>query len=147
MITQDRKPPFLLQIVAGLFIFEGVCAIIEMIISPFYGRFFFDFNIFCLRIGKGMLKGNPKSREWALIFIYLGFLVIPVVSWVFTGFSGTFYFKLFGIKIQEIDPWIFICFAMGSLLLTFFELYVMHRADTRAFFKPIDPVASLETDS
>ncbi|MEL6254792.1 MAG: hypothetical protein AAFR87_22460 [Bacteroidota bacterium] len=146
MITQDRKPPILLQIVAYLFIFDGICAIIEMVISPFYGRFFFDFNIFCLRIGKGMLKANPKSREWALIFIYLGFLLIPAISWVLTDFSGTFYFKLFGIKIQEINPGVFICFAMGSLLLTFFELYVMYRADTRAFFKPIDPWAPIETE-
>jgi len=139
MITQDRKPPILLQIVAGLFIFEGICAIIEMVISPFYGRIFFDLNIFCLRIGKGMLKGNPKSREWALIFIYLGFLLIPLISWVLTDFSGIFYFKIFGIQIQEIDPWIFICFAVGSLLLTLFELYVMYRADTRSYFKSINP--------
>lgn len=134
MITQDRKPPILLQIVAWLFIIEGIFAILEMIISPFYGRLFFDFGLFCLPIGKRMLKGDPKSREWALLFIYLGFILVPIISWILMDASGPFYLKVFGIRIQEIDASIFLLFAIGSMLLTLFELYVMYRADTKQFF-------------
>ena len=80
-----QPAPASLKIVAALFIFGGICSAIEVIVSLMYGHININFGVLGLFIGPGLLRFSSGWRTCALVFLWIGFILTPIIALVFNG--------------------------------------------------------------
>lgn len=132
MDRTDNPTP--LRIVAGLFIFSGICAIIEIVVGLLHSHVDLNFGVLCLWIGPGLLRHNRTWRTWALVFLWFGLILLPVFCLFALG-RGALDLKFFGVIVGKVSPLLGIAFAVPLYCLILWQYRVLTRPDIRALFQ------------
>jgi hypothetical protein len=128
-----HKNPISLRIVAVLFVLAGIFAVIEVIVSLMYSHISLNLSVLCLWIGPGLLRHDRTWRTWALVFLWIGLIFIPLFCMIALG-RDTVDFKLFGIPAGQIPAAYGIVGAIAIFLLTLWQYRVLTRPDIRQLF-------------
>lgn len=129
-----NENPTAIRVVAGLFVFSGICAVIEVVVSLFHSHLNLNFGVLSLWIGPGLLRHNRTWRTWALVFLWIGLIALPIFCLLALG-RGTLDFKFFGIPLGQIPTAVGLVFAIPIFLLIFWQYRVLTRPDIRALFE------------
>ena len=126
--------PSALKIVAWLFIIGGILAVIEVVVALTQNRISINFGVLGLFIGPGLLRLRRGWRTCALVFLWIGLIIFPIIFLL--GLSGTIpaYFGVFGIKLARIPSWWVSVGTIPFFLLVFWEYRVLTRPDVRSLF-------------
>lgn len=129
--------PQLLKIVAYLFIIGGICAAIEVVMALLESRISINLGVLGLFIGQGLLRFNPRSRAWALFFIWLGLIIMPIAAVLFLFTPGDWNF--FGMKAGQAPPGVGFVFSSALFALTYWQYKVLTNREIRRLFagKPV----------
>lgn len=132
MNTTDN--PTALRAVAGLFVFEGVCSAIEVVVSLLHSHISLNFGVLALCIGPGLLRHDRTWRTWALVFLWIGLIGIPLFCLIALR-QNTVDLDLFGVQVAKIPAVVGLTFAIAIFLLTFWQYRVLTRPDIKALFE------------
>ena len=126
-MTQERNLPTPLTVVSYLFLLMGIMSAIEIIGELTRGAFRFDPGILGIWIFFGLRRCSPGWRTCALVFIWLGMIVLAM-AFVYGFFgSGSTFIKIFGQHYADI-PVIWV----SAVAAVFFPLeFWMYRVLTR----------------
>lgn len=126
--------PLSLKIVAVLFIISGIFSVIEVVVALMHGGININFGVLCLFVGPGLLRLHRGWRTCALVFLWLGLIVAPIVFVL--GLSGKVpaYFSVFGVNIARIPGWWASVAAIPFFLLMLWQYRVLTRPDIRRLF-------------
>ena len=125
--------PLALRIVAGLFTFTGVCAVIEVVLLLTRGHIDLNFGVLGLWIGPGLLRHNRTWRTWALVFLWIGLIGSPVFTLLALTRSALD-FKVFGIPVGKVPNGIGLIVAAAVFLLSLWQYRVLTRPEIRRLF-------------
>src|ERR1041385_5089458 len=127
--------PRALVIVAWLFIASGIVAIISIVGNLLFGhRLVIDISVIDLWIGHGLLKGQARSRRWALFMLFVGFLILPVGLVLVILFPGVPTVTVFNNVIGTVPRSVLALLFAGVAVLTFWQYRVLERPEVRALF-------------
>jgi len=133
-----------LKVVAWVFIAQGIFAALEIISQLLVRQISINLGIIAIFIGIGLLKLTPGWRTVALVYLWIGFILIPVFSGllVFAAVAGgNLTFKLFGVAVAQPGPLflaIFIAVIAAVYALMIWQYRVLRDSGIRALFqKPV----------
>jgi len=126
--------PTSLRIVAGLFVFSGIFAAIDIIVGLFNSHLNLNFSVLCLWIGPGLLRHNRTWRTWALVSIWIALISLPLFCLIALG-RGGIHFKLFGVPVGESPASVAISVAVVLFLVTVWQYRVLTRPEIRQLFE------------
>ena len=132
---KDHQPiPIALQVVAALFLINGVGTLVGMLVLLASGSVRIDFWVLGIPTFFGLRRFSIGWRTFALVCIWFGLIICPV-AFLFGLFGSTpTHFKLFGIRMGQVAP---IWLSVASVPMFLFELWqyrVLTRPDIRALF-------------
>jgi hypothetical protein len=127
--------PTSLKVVAYLFILSGILSLIEIIVSLMHGQININFGVLALFIGAGLLRLSRGWRTWALVFLWIAMIGIPIIALVFMTASGPLDFKLFGQNVGHASPALGIVLATLMFALAVWQYRVLTRPDVRRLFR------------
>jgi hypothetical protein len=131
----NSKPiPTSLKIVAALFLLGGICSAIEVLVSLLHGHISINFGVLGLFIGPGLLRLSPGWRTCALVFLWLGMIVVPIAAVLFMTASGPAEFTLFGQKVGPAPKGLGVVIAALAFGLAVWQYRVLTRPDVRRLF-------------
>lgn len=130
----ENENPTALRVVAGLFVFSGVCAVIEVVVSLFHSHLNLNLGVLSLWIGPGLLRHNRTWRTWALVFLWFALIGLPVFCLLALG-RGALDFKFFGVPVGQIPTAVGFAFAIPIFLLTLWQYRVLTRPDIKYLFE------------
>ena len=133
-MNDNQKIPMSLKIVAVLFIFGGITAVIEMLAALTHSRISFNFGVLGLFIGPGLLALRTGWRTCALVFIWIGMIITPLFILLTLGHSGAVDFKVLGTKIGHVPQGIALIMAIIAFLICFWQYRVLTHPDIRGLF-------------
>jgi hypothetical protein len=133
-MDSGREAPVALKVVAGLFVFGGICAVIEVIVALFHSRLNINFGVLGLFIGPGLLRFSRGWRTCALVFIWIGMVIMPVFVLLLLARFRPLDFNVFGVKVGEVPPVVALVTAPLFFLLMLWEYRVLTRPDVRRLF-------------
>ena len=133
-MDDNRRIPVSLTVVAVLFIFGGICAVIEVVVGLAHQRVSINFGVLGLFIGPGLLALRRGWRTCALVFLWIAMIGVPIVAILFLGVSGPLDFGVFGQKVGHTPKELGVAVAFLFFLLCFWEYRVLTRGDVRRLF-------------
>jgi hypothetical protein len=128
--------PAALVVVACLFIFGGVSCAIEMIATLARGGLSINLGVVNLFIGLGLLRRNPRSRSWALVFTWIG-LVGAVILGLIVLFGPAPDLRLFGRTVGPAPKPLAIIMMLGWALFQLWQYWVLTRPDVQDLFRKV----------
>ena len=133
-MDSNQPAPTRLKIVAGVFIFNGVCSIIAFLLDLFDDRFFVDLRMVYVFVGWGLIRYRRGWRTCALVFLWFELIGILLISVMLIFLPGPIYFQVFGIDVAPMRE--VYAHAMGAALfaLAVWEYHVLTRPDIRKLF-------------
>lgn len=126
--------PVSVQVVAVLFILQGLWASIEMLIRLTQGRLFFDLSVLGCFVGIGLVVLKNGWRQCAIVLGWLGVVLVLVVTWLLLMHEGPLTLTLFGEQSRQLPKrslWIVV---PSALLLLAWGIWTLSRADVRELF-------------
>jgi len=129
-----RPIPTSLKIVAGLFIFSGICSVIDVIISLMHGNVNFNFGVLGLFIGPGLLRLRPAWRTCALVFIWIAMIVVPLATLLMLVNPGPIDISIFGRKVGHASKVFGVLIGVVLFVLTIWQYRILTRPDVRRLF-------------
>jgi len=133
-MDSGQPPPTSLKIVAGLFIFGGVCSAIELVVSLMHSHININFGVLGLFIGPGLLRFSRGWRTCALVFLWIAMIGVPIIALLFMASQGPLDFKVFGQKVGHVSKEFGLAIAVILFLLSFWQYRVLTRPDVRTLF-------------
>jgi hypothetical protein len=134
-IMPDRQgAPNSLKIVAFMFFLGGIGSVIEIILAAAHGRIYLNFGVLGLFIGRGLLAFRPGWRTCALVFTWIGLVLIPVIGLILLSLPGPLDFTVFGEKIGKASKAIGMVFTVLAFSFEFWQLHVLTRPDVCRLF-------------
>ena len=133
-MDSNQPAPASLKIVAGLFIFGGICSAIEVIVSLMHNHINLNFGVLGLFIGPGLRRFSPSWRTCALVFLWIGLIGIPIIAFVLMTRPGPLDLKVFGQKVGHAPEELGLAIAAVAFLLTLWQYRVLTRPDVRDLF-------------
>jgi hypothetical protein len=130
----SRQIPTALYVVAILFIVGGVASAIEVINSLLHDHVNINIGVLGLFIGPGLLRLNRGWRTCALVFIWIGLIMVPVVSLVFLLHDGQVEFNLFGQQVGHVSSLFALLMLAAFFAFMLWEYRVLTRSDVRFLF-------------
>jgi hypothetical protein len=116
-------PPVSLVIVGVLFCLQGIAAALATAVLLVQGHVNVDLTFLCLFVGVGLLRRSTGCRTWALVFIWIGLILIPLAVLVTLSLPG----------LARYGP----IWPIGLLqeILLIWMLWVLRRADVLRHFE------------
>ena len=133
-MNEKKYPPLALKIVAYLSILAGIISLIGMISSFMTNHITINFGVIELFIGLGLLKGKKTWRSFALLIIWLMFLVIPIISIRLLAYDTTTTLKFLGLRITPVTTEVVMVFGSILLIWNIWQYVVFNRKDVLAYF-------------
>jgi hypothetical protein len=133
-MIENRRVPISLKIVAALFIFGGISALIEVIVAFMHRSLNINFGILGLFIGPGLLALRPGWRTCALILIWIGLIAFPLFAVLVLAYHPPLNISLFGQDIGKAPPEAGLFAAAVAFALTLWSYWVLVRPDVRRLF-------------
>jgi hypothetical protein len=128
--------PRALTIVASLFMISGVVALIGVATDlVFHGRINIDFSVLNFWIGRWLLAGEPRGRQWALFVIQLSLVFLPLAGVILSLTPASPELRVFGVLVGHTSV-LFACVFVASVwALQLWQYRVLNRADIRSLFR------------
>jgi hypothetical protein len=126
--------PVSLKIVAWLFIIGGIFSVIEILFALTQSRIKIDFGVLGLFIGPGLMRFSRGWRTCALVFVWIGLIILPIVFLI--GLSGRIpaYFELFGTKVTRPPGRLVSIGLIPFFLLFIWEYRILTRPAIKSLF-------------
>jgi hypothetical protein len=135
LIAPNRQNiPISLKIVAWLFIIGGIFSVIEILFALTQSRIKIDFGVLGLFIGQGLMRFSRGWRTCALVFIWIGLIILPIVFLAVLSGKIPAYFELFGTKVTHIPSWLVSIGVIPFFLLLIWEYRVLTRPNIKSLF-------------
>jgi ABC-type glycerol-3-phosphate transport system permease component len=134
MVNADPDLPLELKVVAGLFIFQGVCAAIEIVVSLAHGHLNLNFGVLAIPAGFGLLRLSRGWRTFCLVLLWFALLLIPVVVVLVVGSSTARELKIFGQEVGKASQGVVVIFAVVFFLISLWQYRVLTREEIRRRF-------------
>jgi hypothetical protein len=133
-VPERPNIPAPLKIVAWLFIIGGIFACIDIVTSLRKGHVNLNLAIIGIFIGFGLLKLHRGWRTCALVFLWIFFIGIPIISMFYlTQPSSGFYIHIFGQPLPR-NPIIILLIDIIIFLLLLWMYRVLIRPEIRSLF-------------
>lgn len=127
--------PTSLLIVASIFIALGLGAIATSAIGISRGTGGVSLNALNLLIGIGLLRRDPYWRRWAVVACWLGIIVTGVLlALIVFGTPSKLSATLYGLPLNRMSPTYAFLFALASLAVPVWQLWILQRPSVRALF-------------
>ena len=133
-MDMDKRLPGALKIVAALFVIGGILAVIEVVVSLMRNRLSLNFGVLGLFIGVGLLRLRRGWRTCAVVFLWFGLILLPIVFLL--GLLGVIpaYLQIFGVRVARVPGWTVSAAAIPFFLLVLWQYRVLVRPDIRSLF-------------
>ena len=107
---------------------------IEVVVALTQNRISINSGVLGVFVGPGLLRLRRGWRTCALVFLWIGLIIMPVIFLL--GLLGTIpaYFEVFGTKLARIPSWWVSVGSIPFFLLVFWEYRVLTRPDVRRLF-------------
>lgn len=129
----EAARPTALTVVAWIFIISGILAGVGMIIDLFQGRFTISLGVLGIFIGRGLLRWSRGWRTCALVFLWLGFILLPIIALMaLSGVRANVTF--FGVQKGTLPGAVMLIPCAAFFLLLLWQYRVLTRPDIRARF-------------
>jgi len=126
---RKEPTPLKLKIVAYLFLLSGVSSVLRFFILLFHNSFMLDFGVLGIPICFGLLRYRPAWRTLALVFIWIMFVLSPMLF-----FGKKTYFEIMGIYIGEIPRSLFYVCVIVGFSLTLWQYRVLTKPSIKQLF-------------
>ena len=133
-MTTPPRLPLALQIVAWLFLFDGISAVITIFVCMLHNQIQLDFDVLGIFVFFGLRRLSSGWRTCALVLIYLCLVLIPIVAIISFG-ATTANIHLLGITGPSIPPFFVTLAAIFWFGLALWILGVLKRPDVVALFE------------
>jgi hypothetical protein len=132
-VTTPPRLPLALQIVAWLFLFDGIGAVITIFVCMLHNQIQLDFDVLGIFVFFGLRRLSGGWRTCALVLVYLCLVLIPVVAIISLG-AKTANVHLLGIIGPSIPPFFVTLAAIFWFGIALWVLGVLKRRDVVALF-------------
>jgi hypothetical protein len=141
-MPDSRQIPKALNIVALLFLLEGLGAIFGIAAAIHAGGFKIDLNILGVPVCFGLRRFSRGWRTCALVLIWLGLIGYPILFVVGLTASRPIELTIFFVTFHQVGPfWLPVVFIL-MFLLTIWQYRVLKRRDVLALFDLAGPAES-----
>lgn len=127
--------PAALRGVAGLFIFTGVMALLDIGLALAERRLSLNFGVLGLLIGPGLLRLSRTSWVWALVFTWVVMIGSGLALGAVLLAPGRVEFRLFGLTVGEGSRLMAAGLGVIIFLLVLWQYWVLTRPDVRQLFR------------
>jgi hypothetical protein len=149
-MNSNQPVPLSLKIVAGLFIFEGACTAIGLLVSLWHGRLNFalpgDLSLLGLFIGPGLLRFSRGWRTCALVLLSITLVGAPIVVLLFLILQVPINFSVLGLEAGLASTGTVLALAALAFVLTLWEYWVLTRPNVRVLFDQEEDQPSTSPD-
>jgi hypothetical protein len=132
--TMNAKLPFALKVVACLFVFGGVSAVIEVIVSLMNNTININFGVLGIFIGIGLFRLSQGWRNCALVFTWIALLALPIIGFLVLGHSGPLDFTVFGERVGYASKEFGFAMVAALFIYTVWQYRVLTRPDVCHLF-------------
>jgi len=133
-MNADTRIPGSLRVVAALWIFTGVCAAIEVVVSLMNNRISINSGVLDIFIGLGLLRLSRGWRTCALVLLWIALIGTPIITILMIGHSGPLDFKILGQKVGHAPKELGLAMAVALFLLALWQYRVLTSQRVRRLF-------------
>jgi hypothetical protein len=123
------------KLVAVVFLIDGFAAMAGMAVRLAQGSLVFDFGVLGIPTYFGLMRGSKGWRTWALVTLWLGMLMAPMVAIAGAVARSPAYFAVFGIPIRGPSPGTVCAIAALSFSLQLWQYRTLTRQHVREAFR------------
>ncbi|MEP6622706.1 MAG: hypothetical protein ABJE47_25515 [bacterium] len=124
-----------LATVAYIFLIYGGIALVATIVHVYHASGPINLGVLNLLIGIGLRRRDPTWYRWAIVVCWLGLVVTGVLLlFLAFGLSPHLEVTVWELPIDSVPRAAIGAYAVGNILLTIWELYVLRHPDTSALF-------------
>ena len=127
--------PLALKIVASLFIFNGVIALIEMFFFNTNNGMRINFGVFGIFIGLGLFKLSRGWRICALVTTWVLLMALPLIGFLFLDHPGPLDFSIFGQKSGYVSKEIGVTMVFLFWVYNLWQYRVLTRKEVLKLFE------------
>jgi hypothetical protein len=126
--------PTSLKVVAWIFIMTGVLTIVQAIIDLTHSRITFATGFLAAFVGPGLLRFSSGWRTFALVLLWFGMILTPVILAFMLLVTGEVTVDFFGLHVGSVPR--VVAFVLGAALyvLTIWQYRILVREDVRLLF-------------
>ena len=133
-MNEPLNIPTSLRVVAILQLIMGVLSVIKFFVLLANGTFSIEFGILGIPIYVGLLRFRNGWRICALVIIWIGMIVTPIMFIISLAAAGRTHFQLFGVNVMRIPGWVAALLVIPFFLLVYWQYRVLTRPDIRRLF-------------
>src|SRR5690349_9320240 len=121
-----RSIPMSLKVVGWIFIIQGTCSVLSMVVGWIAGRGSIDLGVINVLVGWGLLDLKAIWRTVALVFIWLALIVLPLaVLIVLRPREKPLVMQIFGMPVGTLPAAAALAFLAGVFLLSLWQVRVL----------------------
>ena len=117
-----------------LFIISGIFAALEVLVSLTRGSINLNFVVLGIFIGLGLLRFRRGWRTCALVFTWIGLVLVPVFALLVLGGAHPIHVKLFGQRVGSTSPGTALFIAVTFFAVVLWQYRVLTRRDVVQLF-------------
>jgi hypothetical protein len=137
--ARNGRIPTALAVVAWMFLLAGLGAVYNVVENLRAGRLFIDCGIFGIPAFFGLRSFSRGWRTYALVMIWIGLAVTPVLFLAGLSQKTLSDVKCYGLSFAEITPIGLVLVSATLFLVLLWEYRVLTRPDIRELFFPSSP--------
>ncbi len=126
--------PTCLKVVAYLFIICGVLAVIEIIVSLMNNHININLGVLGIFIGFGLLKFKAGWRTFALVWIWLALIFVPIFAVLCIVDPSKLHYRIMGQNVGRAPVPVALAFTAIFFCLALWQYRVLTRPDIRERF-------------
>ena len=130
----NKQIPGSLKIVAWLFLFSGVTAVIEVLVGLMNSQLHLNLGVLGIFVGIGLLRLREVWRICGLVIIWIGIISMPIIVLLLLSHSGPLDLKVFGQKVGQVEKDTILLPVLLLYALVLWQRWVLSRADIKALF-------------
>ena len=130
----NKQIPGSLKIVAWLFLFSGVTAVIEVLVGLMNSQLHLNLGVLGIFVGIGLLRLREVWRICGLVIIWIGIISMPIIVLLFLSHSGPLDLNVFGQKVGQVEKDTILLPVLLLYALVLWQRWVLSRADIKALF-------------
>lgn len=140
-----QPTPLSLKIVAWLFIFSGLCAVIEILLSLTQHHLNINLGVLGILIGRGLLNFKSGWRTCGLVFIVFGLILVPIFCCiVLFSNTETVDFQILGLHVGQANAILMVAATIPFYALLLWEFRVLTKPDIKELFSDTAAISEAE---
>jgi hypothetical protein len=123
-----------LRAVARVFFAFGLLAVLEIAVKLALGSYCLTTGVLGVPIYFGLMRHSGGWRSCALIFLWWGFLTLPLIAVLSLLGSAPSYFDLFGVRLTRTPGWAVAAGCVPFFLINLWQYRVLVNPSVRRLF-------------